>query len=247
MAAARIRAAVASPASASFDARVQPTLAFCRTCHVPGGVADVDDGRRFMLNRDGSDDYVMLRASWEALGRSVDDNLILQHASGARPHSGGASWAVGSAPYANMRILLGCRDAPANCAALLGNPGKHYFANQLCDGAPDSTPIDWNRDPRRLLTIEGRLIDSEQYAVYFNDPYEICHTDTLFETQAPQNQLRIAQGKKPIYSAKQIRPPAASGARRCSAATSGLRSGRPNQPLMDDHGSGALPITNHDA
>jgi endo-cleaving rubber dioxygenase len=202
---------------ALFDARVQPTLDFCRTCHVPGGVADSDEGRRFMLATDRAQDHALLRASWEALGRGVDDNLILQYPSGQQPHSGGAPWPQGSAAYANMRILLGCWNDPADCAALLagaggapvaaaepllGNPGKHYFINRLCDGAPDSTPIDWNQDPRRLLTVDGGLIDSEQYAVHFNDPYEICHTETLFETQARQNALRVAQGLEPIYSAR---------------------------------------------
>ncbi|MGH7896992.1 MAG: hypothetical protein ACREQQ_03520, partial [Candidatus Binatia bacterium] len=105
--------------------------------------------------------------------------------------------------------------APAGAAAqtggeellpLLGNPGKHFFVNRLCDGAPPETPIDWSQDPRRMLMAEGGLIDSEQYAVHFNDPYEICRTETLFETQARQNELRVAAGRKPIYSAK--RPPA---------------------------------------
>lgn len=91
--------------------------------------------------------------------------------------------------------------------SLLSNPGKHFFVNQLCDNAPDTTPIDWTKDPRRMLQEDGflgsmNLIDSEKYAVHFNDPYEICHTDTLFETQARQNELRVAAGEAPFYSAK---------------------------------------------
>ena len=247
---------------ALFDARVQSTLDFCRTCHVPDGVADTDDGRRFMLAREAQQDYALLRASWEALGRGVEDNLILQHASGGEPHSGGAPWPVGSAPYINMRILLGCWNNPADCTTLLGgagggpvveaqpllgNPGKHYFVNQLCEGAPDSTAIDWDQDPRRLLTQAGGLIDGEQYAVHFNDPYEICHTDTLFETQARQNELRVAQGERPIYSAK--RDPATCGEWRTAVQRGHdwIAVGPTNQPLLDDHASGALQITNYTA
>ena len=251
---------------ALFDARVQPTLDFCRTCHVPGGVAaEHEDGRLFLLSKDPAQDYALLRASWEALDRGVETNRILTKASNTDPqlHSGGGAWPKGSAPYNQMKALLGCWDSPESCAAslaglgsggpvvvaqpLLGNPGKHYFVNQLCDGAPDSTPIDWNQDPRRLLTQAGGLIDSEQYAVHFNDPYEICHTDTLFETQQRQNELRIAQGEKPIYSAK--RDPATCGEWR-KAVKRGhdwIALGPTNQPLMDNHASGSIQITNYTA
>ena len=187
-----------------FAARVQPALDFCRTCHVPGGVGDTDKGRRFMLSPDKAEDYSRLLASWEALGRGVESNRLLLKPSGQdpEPHSGGTPWPKNGPAYANMKILLSCWENPAGCTALLGNPGKHYFVNRICDGAPDDTPIDWSQDPRRLLTPEGGLIDSEQYAVHFNDPFEICHNDTLFENQAKQNELRAAAGKAPIYTAK---------------------------------------------
>lgn len=95
----------------------------------------------------------------------------------------------------------------ARASGLLGNPGKRYFVSLQCAGAPDSQPIDWSHDPRRLLQADGftgsaNLIDDERYAVHFNDPYEICHTDTLFETQARQNEQRVAEGLQPIYSAR---------------------------------------------
>lgn len=130
---------------------------------------------------------------------------------------------------------------------LLGNPGKHYFVSQICDGAPDSTAIDWNRDPRRLLQQSGGLIDSEDFAVHFNDPYEICHTDTLFETQARQNELRIAAGKDPIYSAK--RDPATCGEWRAAVQRGHdfIALGPTNQPRHADHASGQVQITNYSA
>ncbi len=202
-----------------FAARVQPALDFCRTCHIPGGVGDTDKGKRFMLSSNTAEDYDRLKASWETLGKGVETNRILLKPSGQdpEPHSGGTPWPKNGAAYGNMKILLSCWEDPSGCLALisgggggtpgtelplLGNPGKHYFVSQLCEGAPDSKAIDWSLDPRRMLTQEAGLIDSEQYAVHFNDPYEICHTDTLFETQARQNEQRAAQGKKPIYSAK---------------------------------------------
>ena len=35
-----------------FTQRVQPRLAFCRTCHIPGGVGDVPNGDKFQLASD---------------------------------------------------------------------------------------------------------------------------------------------------------------------------------------------------
>src|SRR3546814_5689168 len=51
-----------------FAQNVAPALQFCRTCHVPGGVADVDDGRDFQLGTDPANDMAALKASWERLG-----------------------------------------------------------------------------------------------------------------------------------------------------------------------------------
>ncbi|MDP3858667.1 MAG: hypothetical protein Q8Q73_12985 [Stagnimonas sp.] len=204
---------------AFFAGRVQPSLDFCRSCHLPGGVGDTEQGRRFTLSADRAEDYAKLRQSWEALGRGTEANRILTKASNtdAQPHSGGAPWPKDSAGYTAMRVLLGCWDQPAGCAALLagsgevpvveaqallGNPGKHYFVNQLCDGAPDATAIDWNQDPRRFMLQSSGNIDNNNFAVHFNDPFEICHTDTLIENQAQQNALRVAAGKTPIHTAK---------------------------------------------
>lgn len=206
-----------------FASEVKPELGFCRTCHVPGGAGDTEDGKRFMLSKDGAHDYGKVLEAWEALGGGVENNRILTKASNTdeQPHSGGAPWPVDSAPYNAMRTVLQCWKDPENCAELvggdggdskpplLGNPGKHYFVNQICDGAPDSKPIDWSQDPRRMLREEEGLIGSDEYAVHFNDPYELCHTETLFQTQARQNELRAAQGEEQVYSAK--RDPATCG------------------------------------
>ncbi len=205
--------------NAFFAQSVQPHLDYCRTCHVPGGVADEPDGRGLLLEPDRSADYDRSYQSWVDLGRGVETNaLLIEPSTASEPHSGGKPWPPGQDAYASVRTLLQCWQTPDACdlragaaaaepLPLLGNPGKHYFVNQLCDGAPDSTVIDWSQDPRRLLQANGLpgsadLIDSEEYAVHFNDPYQLCHTETLFETQARQNELRAAQGLEPIYSAK---------------------------------------------
>lgn len=202
-------------ATVLFQEQVQPQLEFCRTCHVPEGVADVDEGRRWLLSQNPDEDYERTYAAWLDMGQGIDSSLLLIEPSDENePHSGGKPWPIASDGYNAMHALLSCWTDPQTCGGasdtptradalgLLGNPGKHFFVNQLCDGAPDDTPIDWSQDPRRLLQNDGGLIDSEQYAVHFNDPYELCHTDILFETQARQNALREAQGKTPIYSAK---------------------------------------------
>ncbi|MGH8528749.1 MAG: hypothetical protein ACRETN_02755, partial [Nevskiales bacterium] len=239
-----------------FAARVQPSLDFCRTCHVPGGVGDTDKGRRFMLSRNAAEDFDRLQTSWNALGKGVESNRILLKPSGQdpEPHSGGTPWPKNGPAYANVKIILSCWDDPGGCLALiggggsnpinelplLGNPGKHFFVSKLCDGAPDNTAIDWTQDPRRMLQPEGGLIDSEDYAVHFNDPFELCHTDTLFETQARQNELRAAVGKTPIYSAK--RDPATCGEWR-AAVQSGhdwIAMSPTDSPRTGGHGSGGL-------
>jgi len=201
-----------------FDQRVHSQLETCRLCHQPGASADTDKGRRFMLSDRPAEDYAHLKASWERLDRGVESNRILTKASNtdAEPHTGGTPWPKDGPAWNNARALLACWDNPAGCAAilaglgggvveqlpLLGNPGKHFFVSQICDGKDDATPIDWTQDPRRLMTDEAGLIDSEDYAVHFNDPFQLCHTDTLLANQAEQNRLRVAAGKKPIHSAK---------------------------------------------
>ena len=182
-----------------FAARVQPNLTYCRTCHIPSGIADTDKGRRLMLSSDTAEDYDNLKASWERLGKGVEANRILLKASNTdpEPHTGGAPWPKQSAQYAAMKTLLLCWNDPADCAALLADPGGENpgpeppllgdlqasggrnYAAVFCEGAADSAALP--RDPREL--IAGDDIDNKDFAVYYNDPFEICETPTLFENQ----------------------------------------------------------------
>jgi endo-cleaving rubber dioxygenase len=175
---------------AFFDARVAPALGVCRTCHLPGGVANAEGqpGRRFVLAPESAtavEQYNRLKSSWEALGRGVETNRILTKAANtdAEPHSAGALWPAGSVPYNSMRLLLGCWDNPTGCAALLGgaggggNPellpllggarGGNTWAN-FCADKDDNTPLP--RDPRTLI-VPGV---NEGKAVAFNAWWIAC-------------------------------------------------------------------------
>jgi len=137
-----------------FTQNVQPSLEFCRSCHVPGGVADVDDGRDFQLSSNKSQDLANLKASWERLGGNNPTSRLLLMASGQEtPHSGGAPWAKDGAQYRNMDILLQCFADPAGCAArvggggpvgqlpLLGSSHARSFMDSYCEGKGDGAVL----------------------------------------------------------------------------------------------------------
>ncbi|HMJ12983.1 MAG TPA: hypothetical protein VK524_16290, partial [Polyangiaceae bacterium] len=202
-----------------FDAVIQPHLSTCRPCHSPGGLADNDEGRDYQLSRDTSRDYDALRAAWSALGRGIETNPLLVNPSGSNPngHTGGTLWAKGSPVYEDVKILFTCWSDPRGCAAalssrpggatpaelppLLGdlaaNGGRNYAA-VFCADKPDcaTLPI----DPREL--IAGENVENASYAVYYNDPFEICESEALFANQARGNAILKAQGKPPAYTAK---------------------------------------------
>src|SRR5437016_1559010 len=100
-----------------FTNRVQPLLGYCRSCHVPGNIADKPRGDRFMLSADLGKDYENLQASWERLGKNDNGpSLILTMPSGTsgRSHTGGTTvWPVGSDAYKDVDALLKGFDDPA--------------------------------------------------------------------------------------------------------------------------------------
>jgi len=201
----------ASPRSMEelYTQRVQPNLAFCRSCHVPGGVADVENGRDFMPGND----LASLKASWERLGGNNPTSRILLMASGQEtPHTGGAPWAQGSAAYQAMDVLLKCFGDPAGCDALLSGLGGGVTAAlpllgskrggstqyDYCVGKPDSTPLPV--DPRSLVqpgVNAGK-------AVVFNDWWKDCHADPALVGELPHAQTcgelraRAERGRKLI-------------------------------------------------
>lgn len=168
-----------------YKQRIEPRLVFCRTCHIPGGLADVDDGRLLMLGAEPANDQPLLRASWEALGGNNPTSRILLMPSqqDSRPHSGGYPWAVGSAPYNDMAVMLKCFENPENCLSNAGNDpvaqdrpllgstrGGHAWFD-FCEGKNDSAALP--TDPRALV-VPGANAGK---AVYFNAYWKECHAD----------------------------------------------------------------------
>lgn len=169
------------------SARVTPGLGFCRSCHVPGGVADTAEGRRMMLSPSSAEDYAKLNASWDRLGRGVDNNLILLDASGQHAHSGGAPWPAGSAAYEDMKTLLGCWERPDSCASLLAasggdpTPQAYPLLGESQHGGHAWTRYCANRADDAVLPVNpvSRVQPgiSDGRAVYFNAYYKNCHVD----------------------------------------------------------------------
>jgi hypothetical protein len=193
-----------------FAASVQPRLDFCRSCHVPGGVADTDAGRRFVLSSNPAEDYVNLRAAWERLGRGVEGNRILTKGSNTdpEPHSGGAPWPKGGDAYNDMRLLLACWDNPAACVLsgggtplpelplLGGMRGGHYWFD-YCEGKPDDTELP---DDPRLLVVPGVNVGK---AVYMNAHWQTCQADNKPE-DCGELRARVARGYPLVAAAGQV-------------------------------------------
>ena len=189
-----------------FASRVAPRMDFCRTCHIPGGVADTDEGKRFLLSSNSSEDYANTYAAWQTLGRGVESNmLIVENADPNEPHSGGKNWPVGSDAYKDMIALLSCWNNPAQCTLnavgggvvpelqpLLseGHRGGHAWS-RYCEGKPDEAALPV--DPRALVqpgVNQGK-------AVYFNAYYKDCHVTAPEEadpTTCGQWRGRVARG-----------------------------------------------------
>ena len=183
-----------------FQTRLQSSSGFCRTCHIPGGVGDVEDGRDFMLSSNPADDYDLLYQSWQTLGGGVESSpLLVEPSDPSEPHSGGKPWPVGSAPYEAMRTLLSCWDNPASCSLsggdgggepvdlepLLGSAhGGHAwfdFCGDDGDGnaRPDSAILP--PDPRSL--VQPGVSDGK--AVHFNIFWADCHADPQLVQEDP--------------------------------------------------------------
>ena len=153
-----------------FSNQVQPRLDFCRTCHIPGGIADVEDGKDFMLSSSKSEDLKNLRASWERLGKNNPTSRILLMASGQEtPHTGGAPWPVGSDAYKAMEALLKCFESPTQCVLgeggiveelpLLGSKHAVHVWNSYCEaGQRAAAARPAHGDPARRQRGQGGVL-----------------------------------------------------------------------------------------
>src|SRR5882757_2874942 len=146
-----------------FAARVEPRITYCRTCHVPGGVADIagstlaTQGSLMMLSSNSSDDQANLQKSWTALGGNNPVSRILKMPSGTDTvvHDGGTPWPVGSDAYKDVAVMLNCFQNPDQCLAqiasvttgvpatsypLLGSQHGSSAFERFCEGADGKTP-----------------------------------------------------------------------------------------------------------
>lgn len=179
-----------------FAQRVQPRLEFCRNCHVPGGVGDVEGGKGFMLSMVPAEDAVKLQAAWEVLGRNENPpSRILKMASGKdpKPHSGGMPWPEGSAAYKDVEAMLLGYEDPAACVVggsmlvehdLLGSKHARHRWDSFCENAPDEAALP--ADPRTLVQLRDDALPNAGRAVYFNALWEDCHVALPESEQQPR-------------------------------------------------------------
>lgn len=150
-----------------FARNVQPSLEFCRTCHVPGNVADTDEGRGFMLSTNPAEDMVLMQSSWDGLGRGVANNEILvQTSDSSARHTGGTPWLSGSVAYQAVSTVFACWDDPDTCSLtdvgelvealpLLGSARGGHFWDDFCNGLVDG-------DGTRLFDDDGNYLTADQ-------------------------------------------------------------------------------------
>lgn len=181
---------------AFFIQTVHPSLADCRLCHLPNGVADTDDGKRFQLlaNADAATEYAKLYSDWQGLGAGVETNQLLTKPSNSDandPHTGGQQWPREAAEFQNMRSLLSCWDNIENCSIegvvvadklpLLGSKRGGHLWYDYCEakGWPANEPLP--RDPRAQImpgVNQGDwTVAGDEAAVYFNAFWKNCHID----------------------------------------------------------------------
>lgn len=182
---------------AFFASSVQPGLDHCRLCHVPGGAADVPEGRALTLDPDNPGlDYQRLRVAWESLGEGVSNNRLLTMPSDpALRHSGATPWPNGSAAYQAMLTLLSCWDDPQSCTLaviepedmlpLLGSKHARHRWATYCEGETRASTKPLPVDPRTLIQ-PGRQEVTGDRAVYFNGWWEDCHAALPESEQQPK-------------------------------------------------------------
>ena len=180
-----------------YSQRIAPRLELCRTCHVDGGVADIEGGNKMMFGASAATGLADLQASWERLGRNNPVSRILLMASGQEAHSGGMPWPQGSDAYKDMDVLLKCFADAGACASLLAGiggggvdellplvgsrRGGHLWFD-FCEGKKDSELLP--PDPRSL--VQPGISDGK--AVHYNIYWADCRAEPelIGEEPAPK-------------------------------------------------------------
>ena len=203
-----------------FAAQVQPRLDYCRTCHVPGGVADTDEGRRLLLAPSGAGDRDRIHAAWVAMGEGVEGHpLLTEPGDPAEPHSGGKPWPAGSAGHVAMRTLLDCFEAGTDCIStgeptpheslpLLGSKRAAHVWEEFCADQPDDAVLP--PDPRSQIVAGANA----GRAVFFNAYWEDCHVNAPASEQAPTTcgQYRSRRDRGYHFLTEELPMPAMSAA-----------------------------------
>lgn len=178
---------------ALFTQRVQPRLEFCRTCHIAGGVADVEGGRALKLSADRAEDAARFRAAWDALGMRLLN--MAAGGDGSDAHSGGAPWPDGSAARQDAERLVLGYDDPAQCVVagppvaehdLLGSKHARHVWATYCEGKPDEAALP--ADPRTLVKDASinAVAGGARSAVFFNAYWQDCHINAPAEQKQAQ-------------------------------------------------------------
>ncbi|MGH8506522.1 MAG: rubber dioxygenase RoxB [Stenotrophobium sp.] len=199
-----------------FSQRVQSSLDFCRTCHIPSGVADTPgtsaatQGNLFLLSSDKSQDLQNLKTAWQNLGGNNPISRLLLMPSGQDTvsHAGGTPWPKNSQAYLDMAALLAgfadpkacllpstAADAPA--LPLLGSSHGGHLWDDFCAGKPDSTPLP---DDPRTLVVPG--VDKGK-AVYMNAYWQTCQINDK-PANCGEQRARVARGYPLIAGAGQV-------------------------------------------
>lgn len=183
-------------AEAFFARSVQPGLANCRICHVPGASADQEGGRALMLSKTELDtDYQKLYAAWETLGKGVDNNRLLAMPSDpALAHAGSKPWPPSSQSYVAMKTLLSCWDSPSTCVfsdivqeeqlPLLGSKRARHLWASYCEGEDANSSKLLPPDPRTLIQKSSPAVQGDR-AVHFNGWWEDCHKSKWLVDERP--------------------------------------------------------------
>lgn len=183
---------------AFFARSLQPSLENCRSCHVPGELADkAEDGRGLMLSKsDTGSDYANVYAAWQSLGKGVDNNRLLTMPSEpAMGHSGGIPWPAGSNAHTALKSLMNCWDNPSACTLLdiaseaplplLGSKRARHVWAEFCAGEDDQSTLKLPPDPRTLIQPDNPMVKGDR-AVHFNGWWEDCHgADELVDERPP--------------------------------------------------------------
>lgn len=174
---------------AFFAQRISVRMDYCRNCHIPGGIADTDDGKLFMLASSSNSDYINTFEAWQALDKGVATNrLLTMNSDQSLAHSGGKNWPVGSTAYQEMTSLLNCWANPSSCVLqsggalpeelpLLGSRRAAHRWSEFCENQSDDAILP--PDPRSL--IQPGI--NQGKAVFFNAYWQDCHANLPAEEQ----------------------------------------------------------------